>query len=423
MRPTPHPTRRSRLAAASGLAALLSLAAATLPAAPAGAAPSRADLTVTATAIAPRDQVVDVGGGVTVEVQVRNAGTRSASDVTLTYGLPDGAYFTDGNGAPQGWTCDFGPAASCTYEALAAGASAPSLRFHFYFPPAPAGTVSAVTATAKTTSPELSTSNNTGSAPITYVRGVTDLEVIATQAEPAQPIVGDTVNVSVQVHNTGNMTAEQVHVLVPLPAGVTRVSEDYNSPWYCEFGDTLVAGQPGWDCVNYQMVNGWTDEPLDLSATIATAAPGDVVTFTAKATTTSPEDDLADNTGQVSVTVAEPGTVRGTVWLDADRDGVRDAEETGVTGGQLSVWVQDDQTGQTSVRATVAADGTWTALFRPGGVVASFTIQAPYCFADSTDGDLAMYHNYSYGGGTAASNPATLAPAGEVVIDAAVVRC
>ncbi|SCL34196.1 conserved repeat domain-containing protein [Micromonospora pallida] len=423
MHPTPHPTRRTRLAAASGLAALLSLAAATLPAAPAAAAPSRADLAVTATAIAPRDQVVDVGGGVTVEVEVRNAGTRSASDVTLTYGLPDGAYFTDGNGAPEGWTCDFGPAATCTYGALAAGASAPLLRFHFYLPPAPTGTVSAVTATATTTSPELSTSNNTGSAPITYVRGVTDLEVIAAQANPAQPIVGDTVNVSVQVHNTGNMTAQLVHVTVPLPAGLTRVSEDYNSPWYCEFSDTLVAGQPGWSCLYYQLVNGWTPEPLDLSATVATAVPGDVVIFTATATTTSPEDDLADNTGQASVTVAEPGTVRGTVWLDADRDGVRDAEETGVTGAQLSVGVQDEQSGETHRRATVAADGTWTTPFRAGGLIANFTIQSPYCFADSVDGDLAMYQNYSYGGGWAASNPATLAAGGEAVIDAAVVRC
>lgn len=252
---------------------------------------------------------------------------------------------------------------------------------------------------------------------------MTDLKVIAAQADPAQPIVGDTVNVSVQVRNAGNITAEQVHVTVPLPAGLTRVSEDYNNPWYCEFGTSLVAGQPGWDCVFYQMVSGWTPEPLHLSATVDTAVPGDVVTFTAQATTTSPEDDLADNTGQASVTVVEPGTVRGTVWLDADRDGVRDADEAGVTGAQMSVGVQDDQTGQTHVRATVAADGTWTALFRPGGVVASFTVQAPYCFEDSVDGDLAMYQNYSYGGGNASSNPATLAPAGEAVIDAAVVRC
>jgi uncharacterized repeat protein (TIGR01451 family) len=423
MHPTPHPTRRTRLAGASGLAALLSLAAATLPVAPAAAAAPRADLAVTATAIAPRDQVVDVGGGVTVEVQVRNAGTRSASDVTLTYGLPDGAYFTDGNGAPEGWTCDFGAAATCAYGALAAGASAPPLRFDFYLPPAPAGTVSVLSATAKTTSPELSTRNNTGSASITYVRGVTDLEVMTTQAAPAEPIVGDTVDVSVQVRNTGNMTADLVHVTVPLPTGLTRVSEDYNSPWYCEFGTSLADGQPGWDCQLYGMVDGWTPVPLHLSATLDAAVPGDVVTFSATATTSSPEDNLANNTGRASVTVTEPGTVRGTVWLDADLDGVRDADETGVTGAQLSVGVQDDQTGVTYVRATVAADGTWSALFRPGGVVAIFTIQAPYCFADSVDGDLAAYQNYSGGGGNAASNPATLAAGGEAVIDAAVVRC
>lgn len=254
-----------------------------------------------------------MGGGVTVEVEVRNAGTRSAPEVTLAYGLPSGAYFTDGNAVPEGWSCDFGAAATCTYGALAAGASAPRLRFDLSFPPAPTGTTSAVTATARTTSTELSTANNVGEATITYIRGVTDLEITAVQANPAQVIVGDTVNISVQVRNAGNMKAEDVHVTVPLPDGFTRVAEPNSSPWYCEFGDDPVSGQPAWDCLFYGMVEGYTPDPLELTAAVASGAPGDVATVTARATTISPEDDLSDNTAQGTIVILEPATVRGTV--------------------------------------------------------------------------------------------------------------
>ncbi|RAO06967.1 DUF11 domain-containing protein [Micromonospora noduli] len=306
----PNPAHRRRLAAALSTGVLVSLVAAVLPASPAAAAPPAADLVVTATAIAPRDQVVDVGGGVTVEVEARNAGRKSASDVTLTYGLPAGAFFTDGNAAPEGWACDFGAAARCTYGALAAGASAPRLRFDFAFPPAPVGTISAVTATAQTTSTEFSTANNVDEATITYIRGVTDLEVTTVQADPAQAIVGDTVNIYVQVHNTGNMTADEVHVIVPLPTGFSRVEEPYSSPWYCEFGDDPASGQPTWDCTAYGLVNGYTPSGLWLTAKVADAVPGEVATVTARATTNSPEDDLSDNTGQATVTIVEAATVR-----------------------------------------------------------------------------------------------------------------
>jgi uncharacterized repeat protein (TIGR01451 family) len=422
MHRTPHGARRRRLAAALSLGILVPLATALLAEAPAAAAPPAVDLVVSATAIAPRDQVVDVGGGVTVEVDVRNAGRKSAADVTLTYGLPAGASFTDGNAAPEGWTCDFREAARCTYGALAAGASAPRLRFDFYFPPAPAGTTSAVTATARTSSTEFSTTNNVDEAAITYIRGVTDLEVTDVQASPAQVIVGNTVNFFVEVRNTGNMTAEEVHVTVPLPEGFQRVEEPYSSPWYCQFGTDPASGQPAWDCTVYGLVAGYPITGLWLTASVVDGAPGDVATITARATTNSPEDDISDNTGQATVTIMEPATVRGTVWLDANRNGVRDADESGVTGAEMSVWVRDDQTGQTSASATVAGDGTWTAKFRPGGLVADLSIRSPFCFTAAVDDDLAGYQNDSYGG-HAWSNPVTVAAGGEVVIDAAVTRC
>ncbi|MCO1596835.1 DUF11 domain-containing protein [Micromonospora sp. RHAY321] len=420
MSSTSHPRRRFAQALSLGL--LVSLVTAVLPASPALAAPSRADLTVTATGVAPRDQVVDVGGGVTVEVEVRNIGRNRVEDVTLTYGLPAGAYFTDGNWPPEGWQCDF-VAGTCTYGTLAAGASAPKLRFDFSFPPAPAGTTAAVTATATTTSSELSTANNVGEATIAYVRGVTDLEVTAVQANPAEAIVGDTVNISVQVGNAGNMAARDIHVTVPLPDGFARVGEPYNYPWHCTFGTDPASGRPAWDCVNTYIAAGYTPDPMQLTATVASAAPGDIATVTATATTTSLEDDISDNTAQSTVAIVEPATVRGTVWLDADRDGVRDAEESGVTNSGLQVSVHSDSTGHNRVSASVNADGTFTAQIRPGGVVADFYLRKPYCFTPTADAPLASYDNSSPYESRAWTNPVTVTAGGEAVVNAAVVTC
>jgi uncharacterized repeat protein (TIGR01451 family) len=179
MSSTPQRIRRRRVVVALSIGSLASLVTAVLPASSAAAAPRRADLVVTATAT--RDVIPDVGGGATVVVDVRNAGTNRVQNVTLTYALPAGAYFTDGNWPPEGWQCDF-RAGTCTYGPVAPGESAPRLQFDFYFPPASAGTTSAATVTVATISPELSTANNVAEATVNYVRGFTDLEVTQVQA-------------------------------------------------------------------------------------------------------------------------------------------------------------------------------------------------------------------------------------------------
>ncbi|MGI5524270.1 hypothetical protein ACQEUX_25480 [Micromonospora sp. CA-259024] len=420
MSSTSHPRRR--LVQVLSLGLLVPLVTAVLPASPVVAAPSRADLVVTATPIAPRDRVVDVGGGVTVEVEVRNIGKNRVEDVTLTYGLPAGAYFTDGNWPPEGWECDLSTG-TCSYGTLAAGASAPRLRFDFAFPPAPAGTTTTVTAMAATTSSEVSTANNVGEAAITYVRGVTDLEVTSVRTNPAEAIVGDTVDISVQVGNAGNMAARDVHVSVPLPDGLAHGGEPYSYPWSCTFGTDPVSGRPAWDCLHNYIVAGYTPDPLHLTATVTSAAPGDIATVTATATTTSLEDDISDNTAQATLAIVEPTTVHGTVWLDTDRDGVWDAEELGVTNSGLQVSVYSDSTGHNRVSASVGGDGTFTAQIRPGGVVADFYIRKPYCFTPTADAPLAGYDNSSLYSSEAWTNPVTATAGGEAVVNAAVVTC
>ncbi|GIF75406.1 DUF11 domain-containing protein [Asanoa siamensis] len=253
-----------------------------------------ADLVVSASA--DPTTVVDVGGGVAVRVDVRNAGTKAAQDVVVRYAMPPGGYFTDGNSPPAGWQCDFQQSLTCGTATLAAGTAA-TLRFYVAFPPGQVGGFATVTATASTASNETSTGDNTARATATYIRGVTDL-VTGLQVT-SEAGVGDTVAIAVDVRNIGNMTAEEVHVTVPVPAGLTRQSEDIGDGWYC---DVLDGADPAWHCVRYQLVNPYNDV-LDLTATVTDTSPGDTVTVTASATTTSPEDDVQNNNAQATVTI------------------------------------------------------------------------------------------------------------------------
>lgn len=282
------------------LGALVPLLTAALPAGPALAAPNRADLVVSATA--DPAEVVDGGGGAAVQVDVRNAGTKPAEDVTLRYVMPPGASFTDGNSAPEGWQCDFLQTLTCTHGPLPAGAAAATLRFYVSFPGGQVGETATVNAIASTTSNELSTDNNNGQATITYIRGVTDLVLTQLQVTN-QAHVGDTVNIAVDVTNTGNMTAQEVYVTVPVPPGLTRASEEVGEGWYCDFGDDPATGGPAWRCTWYQLVNGWSAATLDLTATVTSGNSGDNVSLTATASTNSPEDSLDNNSGQASVSI------------------------------------------------------------------------------------------------------------------------
>ncbi|MEU4678772.1 hypothetical protein [Micromonospora sp. NPDC023737] len=292
------PARRYRLAARLALGALGALAVTTLSATPALAAPNRADLAVTAS-VNPAT-VVDVGGGAAVQVDVHNAGAKAADDVALQYALPADAYFTDGNSIPAGWHCDLRTTLTCTYGSLAAGATAPRLRFYISFPGGQVGETATVTTTASTTSNELSLANNTGQATVSYIRGVTDLAVNQIWA-PTQAQVGDTVEIGIDVANNGNMTAQEVYVRVPLPVGFTRQSEGPTGPWYCDFIDDPALGGPEWRCTLYQLVNGWQADTLYLTATVTSGTSGDSVPVTVTASTNSPEDNLGDNSAQTSI--------------------------------------------------------------------------------------------------------------------------
>jgi hypothetical protein len=414
----PHPRRRRHLLG-SGLvaSALATLAAVLLSATPASADPPRADLVVGATA--DPTEIVYTGGSSTVTVDVRNVGTKASEDISLAVSLPAGTWFAPGFVAPASWQCDLQGTATCTRAPLAAGASAEPLRIPLGVPAGTAGDVLTVSATASTNA-ESSIANNTGQATVRYIPGTVDLELNGSPTNDSM-INGEVTGLSLSLRNSGTSPSGDVTVVAPLPAGLSRYSEGGDG-WDCAFGGDLAAGQPGWRCTHGPLQAGENTSPFGFYATVA-GTPGDVITMTATAATTSTETTLDNNTQQNTVTVLQPATIRGTVWVDSDRDGIRDAGEPGAPpgpGGIDHIVVDAQTVGQPGTLATVNPDGTYVAQVRPGTHRVEFYVQDPYSYIDSADSDLVYYNNYSAPNRYGYSDWITLAGGEETVIDAAV---
>lgn len=415
MSSTPH--LRTLLRNTLAASALAGLATGLFPATPAIADPPLVDLAVDLTV--DRTEILDSGDWRNLTVDLRNVGTRASQGITLNFQLPDGAWLaTDGFLIPPGWQCDF-IGATCTHTPLDPGTAAGLLEVPFGVPPGTAGDVITLGVTVST-GPESSTANNTDAVDLRYIPATVDLEV--TDSSPDQQVViGEVVGLQPTVRNAGTGPSGQVVVSVPLPAGMTRYSE-YGDGWDCLFGNAVVDGGPGWRCTHGPLRGGETAAAIDISATVTGGNPGDVLTLAATASTTSTETTLDNNTAQVGVTVLQAATVRGTVWLDSDRDGVWDAGEQGIPGEWIDHIVVDPQTeGQPAVTATVNPDGTYVAQVRPGTHRVEFYVGQVYNFEAAADSDLVYFDNnsgylrYGYSGWF------TLAGGEETVIDAAVI--
>ncbi|MEW2376936.1 hypothetical protein AB0883_12635 [Micromonospora sp. NPDC047812] len=389
-----------------------------LATAPASAAPARADLVVTAS-VDPTE-VPDTGGWSTLTVGLHNAGTNASENVTLVVSLAAGSWFGDGVSVPPSWQCALvTPAATCTHAPLAAGATAEPLRIPFGVGAGTVGDQVVVSATA-TGGRESSTANNTGQASLRYIPGTVDVR-FTSEPRDHELIEGEVFGLHSVVSNDGTSPSGDLTVTVPLPAGTVRHGESHEG-WACGYGDDLAGGQPGWRCTHAPLRPGENSYLLGITATISGADPGDVLDLTATLSTTSTETTLDNNTLRTRATVLQPATVRGIVWVDSDRDNVRDAGEPGAPPGYQGIYqIVVGGQGFAAV-ATVNPDGTYTAQVRPGTYRSEFYVRDPYSFITSPDSDLVYYlnetggHNrYGYSGSV------TLAGGEEAVIDAGVV--
>ncbi|MEU4476459.1 hypothetical protein AB0F68_00035 [Micromonospora sp. NPDC023966] len=416
LRSTRHHLLRSSLL----VGALAGLGAGLLPAAPAGAAASRADLVVAAS-VSPVE-VPASGGWSTLTLDVRNAGTRASQDVTVAFTLPPGAWFsTDGLVIPPSWHCDLAGAATCTHAPLAAGEVADALNIPFGVPAATAGDTLTVTATASTRT-DSTTTNNTGRASVRYVPSTVDLEFVPA-GNSQQLLPNEYVNLSASVRNTGNSPSGEVTVTIPVPAGV-QGSETSSEGWDCAFGDGVADGRTGWRCMHGPLQPGQTSEQLYYGGMLTATTVGEVVTVEATAATTAPETTLDNNTARHTITVEQGAIIRGTVWVDGNNNRVWDSCEVGAPVGsegisRIDVVTAPGQPGSGGL-TTINPDGTFIAYVRSGTYRVQFHVYHPHDFIDSVDSDLIYYWNETGGANYGYTDWVTVATGDEVTLDAGV---
>jgi Domain of unknown function DUF11 len=248
-----------------------------------------------------------------------------------------------------------------------------------------------------------------------------DLAITGMGAGPAQVLLGEIVGIGVTVANVGTRVADSVTVHVTLPATLQPPSPGgLGFPWSCD------AVAPGWRCVHGPLAPGQVADELQVHGKVVGGVPGDVLTVTAQASTTSRELSTANNTGQAGVTLVMPGTIRGTAWIDADRDGQREPGEPAAPGfGHWGVRVYAEDGSGEILPVEVDADGHYSLAVKPNRYLLEVTINVfalawdfttPNVGNEATDSDVVPVFADEFSA-TAQSQVFELAGGAEVVID------
>lgn len=185
-----------------------------------------ADIRVTKSA---EPSTVTAGTNVTFTIVVTNDGPSDADAVSLVDPLRTGLSLVSVD-PPNGWQCTTTNPVQCSVGTLAAGASATIRVTALLNAGVPDGSSLDNDATGSTSTPESSTTNNTGTATIT-AHAEADLSL--TKSHPAGVVdAGTSVTFTLGVHNDGpSDAARDVVVTDTLPVGMTFVSS--GGAWAC----------------------------------------------------------------------------------------------------------------------------------------------------------------------------------------------
>src|SRR5205085_2686615 len=224
----------------------------------------------------------NTGQNITYTVTVTNAGPSPATSVAVSDTTPTGLAFISNSGACA-------TAYPCNLGTLSAGQTA-TITSTYSVPSNFAGT--SVTNTAKVSSAvnDPNSANNTSSA-TTAIGAQTDLSV--TKSGPTQASPGNNITYTIVVTNGGGTPAPNVTVTDPTPAGTTFVSNSgaCTTAYPCNLG--IVK-------------SGFV---VHIFSTYSVQAPANTsVTNTATASSSTPDSNNANNSGQATVNVIAQST-------------------------------------------------------------------------------------------------------------------
>jgi hypothetical protein len=243
-----------------------------------------------------------------------------------------------------------------------------------------------------------------------------DVAITGMVAGPAQVLMGEIMGIGVTVANVGTRVADTVTVYVTLPPTLQPPSPGgLGYPWSC---DALA---PGWRCIYHEPLAPGQVAEAQVHGKVVGGTPGDVLAVTAEATTSSRELSTANNTGQASVTLIEPGTIRGTVWVDTDRDGQREPGDY-PAGAGIRAFTED---GNELFDATVDRDGHYSLAVKPNRYYVEASISTyggiwgftpPNIGDEATDSDVVLVFADEFGA-NAESHVFEVTSGSETVVD------
>ncbi|MCW3819585.1 DUF11 domain-containing protein [Micromonospora sp. DR5-3] len=412
---------RRRPGASLALIALSASLGAVATAVPASAALNRADLSIDLTVSPTR---IPLNGKlVTADIHVANAGAAIADGIALTIETP-APISGEGLATDSPWQCVLGQPIQCTHPALAAGESATPLSLPIRLSEGSDGQSVAITAIGTTTSRESSTKNNFDSQSVTYDASIVYPDLYVESAVPIpgyQVIEGDWVKYPMRFGNAGNIAADDVRAhVVAAPGLFGGVGNQSDPSWQCS---TIVDGQE-WDCVNGPLAVGAMTPVLSFSGRVpAGGQPGERLPVTVTLSTSIPDEDPARSVYEGGFEYGTPAYISGRVWLDADQNGQRDAEESNTPElDQLSVSLLPADA-NAPVSVSVNADGTYRMPVHAGQYQVeaavtggSYRFTTPDVGDDATDSDVQVtYDSSDYM--TAQSDPVNIAEGGEAILD------
>ena len=264
-------------------------------------------------------------------ITVSNAGPEASDSVVSTVAFPDGV--TVGNiTSSQGTVTVDGLIATINVGTLANGASATITAFAT---PVTAPVSFDVNANVVGSGAEADASNNAATIS-TNVIVQTDLEITITDT-PDPVTVGENVTYTVVIDNLVSSPALDVQATTVIPADMTVLSAEST------LGTTTINGNQIDTTIPLLAADAFPANPNSIATiTIVATAPntaGQVIANTSVAINNGTDLDLTNNTATAttSVVAATTGSIAGSVYVDANNNGIRDQGEQGIPNVMITL--------------------------------------------------------------------------------------
>ncbi len=286
---------------------------------------------------------------ITYTVGLANTGPSTAPGIILSDAIPTGLTFVSGTMNGQNATSD---GTTITFPAITLGDGATaSATLVFTVDASSSGTI---TNTASV--PDLSAAgenditNNSAAADVTIVPEA-DLGVSQT-VSLADAQAGSDLTYTVTVTNSGPSQATNVIAVDTLPAGVTFVSGTGPN------SEALTATGGVVNVNGGNLANAGTFS-FTINATVATGATG-IQTNSVTVSSDANDPNGANDTATAATTIdPKTSSIAGTVYLDANNNGIQDSGELGIAGVVLTLSGTDSLSNTVNATATTDANGDY----------------------------------------------------------------